>query len=231
MPPSTSIRIQLATRRHWPADDVLEYYDLPEAFLTSLQAKYPGLVQDDLIDRFLLEQVLQSRRIAGLLWVALDFGVAAESLREALATELPDASSTPEARPFPVDQYAIDSKYVLPLDMVKAWVTGRMPRFKVWRDLDSYAHDMATVLGVTPLTCSVSVDAQEEPPAVATERCIATWDFISVAHAEYVDNGKPIQLAPDRVGWHAIRAGSIRPEQLYSPSLDRMTAFYESLAA
>ena len=58
-------------------------------------------------------------------------------------------------------------------------------------------------------------DFGETPCAVATCRCVVTWDDISRVHQEYIDNQKPMSLEPDHVGWHAIFDG-FQPAALWS---------------
>jgi len=93
---------------------------------------------------------------------------------------------------------------LLPRRLAEAWVKELLPKHKTWSSLGSRARDLADRLGCPVRECAVSKRFGEEPKAVATCRCIVTWDDVSRAHQEYLDNSKNISLEPDHVGWHAI---------------------------
>jgi hypothetical protein len=52
-----------------------------------------------------------------------------------------------------------------------------------------------------------------------------TWDDISRAHQEYIDNRKPLSLEPDHVGWHALADQKIDFSALWRADLSNMQSY------
>src|SRR5690606_34239550 len=129
-------------------------------------------------------------------WLALEFGVVTEHLKR---TMLDPPTNGSKRAPFPLQTYDSDGHFLLPAELAVAWVKDLLPRHKVWSSLDGRARDLATAIQGSVRTCAVSECYGENPAAVATCRCIATWQDVSRAHQEYLDNAKPITLEPDHV--------------------------------
>lgn len=165
-------------------------------------------------------------QLAGLTWAALHYGIGRDSLARAMVNP-PGIDTSPAHVAFPLTSYsgAVD-KYVVYLPHVEAWIRGWLPRAKIWSSIDSHAREIATVLGVEVLPCAVSCDAGDPNPAVATARCIVSWDFVSLAHSEWSAVPKLITLPPDRIGWHVIRRGQAPRELLRDAELSRMDEYY-----
>jgi hypothetical protein len=229
MPPSRDDRLRLAWTPRWPLTVAAEYYDVPEEFLRKLSGEVPGLVSDEeQVDRFLLEKALKVRHITGLTWAALEYGIERGSLERCMR-EPPAASPTLGRGAFPIDQYKLGDRFVLYEPLVDAWVKSWLPRGRAFATLEARADALAGELGATIWPCAVSRDAGDPEPAVAATRCIVSWDGISLAHKEYLDNNKPLTLAPDSVGWHELRAHlgkTIAIERLLQPDLTRMQDYY-----
>ena len=212
----------------WPVEAIIAYYDLPLEFLEraihadpkiKIQGKDQGLV----IDRFRLELFLQRKRLKGATFAALELGLTRDSFLNALAK---NRARPPEYIKFPLRDFEIGDRYVFAMDLVEGWVKSRMPKHKAWSSIDSHAEELAKVLDAEVQYCKVSLDWGEKPPAVASNRCIVSWDFISIAHGEWLDNGKPMALHPDFVGWHKIKDGAVKPDELYLKGLERYNQYY-----
>jgi hypothetical protein len=197
MPTSEEKRI-LARQAVWPVEVAAEYFDIP---VDEVRVRMDN-PEDEVVNRFDLEkQLLRDDRI-GLDGLALSFGVPRDAFESAMRK--PPTSPGQKLAPFQLDAYGADGRYLLPRRLAEAWVKELLPKHKTWSSLGSRARDLAARLGCPVRACAVSKRFGEEPPAVATCRCIVTWDDVSRAHQEYLDNGKNISLEPDHVGWHAI---------------------------
>ncbi len=102
-----------------------------------------------------------------------------------------------------------------------------LPKHKTWSSLDKRARDLADRLRCRVRECAVSTRFGEEPPAVATCRCVVTWDDVSRAHQEYLDNSKILSLEPDHVGWHAIVDNKIPRSALRRSDLSNLERYLQ----
>lgn len=217
--PTDEEKQKLAMEKHWPVSVVAEYFDIPEAEVRRLG----GGQEHETVDRFHIEKKLAVEGLIGLDWLALDYGVPRAELEKAMRQP---PNGLP---PFPLDMYPKDQhgRILLSKNFAEAWVEELLPKNKVWSSLDTRARDLANRIGGGLRECAVSKRFSEAPPAVATCRCIVTWDGISLAHQEYLDNGKSISLEPDHVGWHAIFDGKISVENLWQPALVNYRRYLE----
>lgn len=220
-------RIKLASQREWPLEHALTYFDLPKVFVMDLARAVPDMMPSSrTVNRYLLERKLQVDQLAGLTWAALNYGIERDSLARAMMRP-PRSGTSPAHVAFPLTPYGGTSDgYVVYLPHVEAWIRGWLPRFKVWSKLDSYAAEIGAALGVDVLRCAVSLDASDPQPAVATARCIASWDFVALAHSEWSAVPKLITLPPDRIGWHMIHRREVPREVLRNADLSRMDEYY-----
>jgi len=216
--PTPEEKRALAMRAEWPVEIAADYFDLPVAEVRSLMAA-PG---EAVVDRFDLEKRLLTEELIGLDWLALEFGVPREPLEAAMRR--PPAGW--RLAPFQLDTYTADGRYALPRKIAEAWIKAVLPRHRTWSSLDARARDLAAQLGCAVRPCAVSKRFGEDPAATATCRCVVTWDDVSRAHQEYVDNRKPMSLEPDHVGWHAIVDG-FRVSALWRGDLTNMVRYLE----
>jgi hypothetical protein len=217
--PNAKEKLTLALERRWPLAVAAEFFDISEDDAQRLTGE-----QRPETDRFFLEQKLRHEGRVGLDWLALEFGVMKADLERAMR-------SPPRGNaPFPLATYASGERYLLPAALASAWVKELLPKHKIWSSLDARARDLAAAIGGEVRPCAVSSRFRESPAACATCRCIATWDDVSRAHQEYLDNGKPLTLEPDHVGWHVIADGSIDPARLMRSDLTNMNRFIQSAA-
>ena len=206
---------RLALSSSWPVEAIEEYFDIDGAEALR-RASTAGQV-----NRFELERQLQYDGLVSLGWLALKFGVTASSLAAAMG-EPP--SGVP---PFLLDGFRQGDHFLLPEKVADAWIKQYLlPRHKTWGSLDSRARDLASAIRGDVRECAVSIRFGETPPAVATCKCIVTWDDVSRAHQEYLDNAKPMSLEPDHVGWHALNDG-FDPAQLFRSDLGNMQQYVE----
>ena len=218
--PNDQERQKLALERTWPLEVAAEYFDISTDHARSLTGE-----RGPSIDRFFLEQKLRHEGRVGLDWLALEFGITKEALERAM-------QAPPKGHaPFPLETYASSGRYLLPAGLATAWVKELLPKHKVWSSLDARARDLAAVIDGSVRQCAVSLRFKESPAATATCRCIVTWDDVSRAHQEYLDNGKPLALEPDHVGWHAIADRKLDPARLMRNDLSNMERFIAQNAA
>jgi len=189
---------KLALEKEWPIATAAAYFDIPESVARDLMRSEKGAA---FLDRFQLERSLDREDLIGLDPLALRFGLPRDLLEEAM--KAPKVKRI-GVQPFPIESYRKDGSYVIPRKLGMAWIEGLLPRDKVFSSLRARADQLATDLGGATRQCAVSVAFGEVPPAVATARCVFSWDDIALAHSEFVDNGKPGSLTPDRVGWHVL---------------------------
>jgi hypothetical protein len=215
--PEPEEKLTLVSKASWPLKYVGEYLGLSVAQVEGLSD-----VQDGYVDRFIVEKRLARDGRSSLQQIALSFGVPQQDLLRVIQKGLPGG-------PPPVDlsQFASEDCYLVPRRFVEAWVKELLPRDRVFSSLDSRAKALANVMECAPLPCAVSTYFDEAPPAVATVRCIATWDFVSRAHQEAADNGKHLSLEPDHIGWHALYATRALRDRLYRTDLTNLINYVE----
>lgn len=212
-------KLKLAIVAKWPLEIAADYFDLAPDHIRTLM----GSPSAAYVDRFDLEKKLVREGLIGLDWLALSFGVP----RDALATAMKRSSSKLGFAPFPLDSYARDGRFCLPQKQAEAWVKSQLPKHKVWSSLDSRARDLAVALDSGVRECAVSKRFEEAPAAVATCRCIITWDDVSRAHQEYLENRKNLSLEPDHVGWHAIFDNKVALSKLWRSDLTNFQRYLE----
>jgi hypothetical protein len=212
-------KCELAFKDVWPVEVAAEYFDISEDDARRLAVVGTGAT----LSRFLLEQKLVYEERMGLDWLALEFGLTRTDL-EAIMRRPPTGHA-----PFPLDTYASQHRFLLPRKLAVAWIRELLPKHKVWSSLDARTRDLANVIQKSVRECVVSQRFNESPAAVATCRCIVTWDAVSRAHQEYVANSKPLPLEPDHVGWHAIFDGKIDRAQLFRTDLTNMNRYVAEL--
>jgi hypothetical protein len=218
--------------RRWPVEVALAWFDLPQQFVVGdLGREINGLVADGGIDRFLLERALQVNEFAGLAWAALRHGLPRDELRDVLRNPPKSAPFHPGRRAMSLEPYqGTDDSYVVSVPEIDAWLRAWLPRDQVSSTLASHARQLASALGIGTVPCAVSEFTRDPEPAVATTRCIATWDFVALHHSEMSALEKLVTLAPDRVGWHAIQKKLVSVESLWTEDLSRMHQYFDALA-
>ena len=102
-----------------------------------------------------------------------------------------------------------------------------LSRRKVWSSLDSRARDFAHELGSGVRECAVSKRFGDAVAKVATCRCIVTWDDVSRAHQEYLENRKHLSLEPDHLGWHAIFDNKVPLSALWRTDMTNFQSYLE----
>ncbi|WP_437683240.1 hypothetical protein [Sorangium sp. So ce131] len=219
--PTSEEKSALAMKAIWPVEIASEYFDVP---VDEVRGRTDG-AGAELVDRFELEKRLHREDRIGLDWLAISFGVPRGALEHAMRT--PPTSHGLRLAPFQLDVYGSGGRYLLPRRLAEAWVKELLPKHKTWSSLDSRARDLAERLDGDVRACAVSTRFGEVPPAVATCRCIVTWDDVSRAHQEYLDNRKNISLEPDHVGWHAIVDKKIPLSALWRSDLGNMERYLE----
>lgn len=215
--PTDQEKQRLAMESTWPVEVAADYFDLPPTEVLRLMASDAHQV-----DRFDLEKTLVREERIGLEWLALEFGVPRAALEAAMRR--PPASGL---APFQLEAYETDGRFSLPKRLAEAWVKELLPKQKVWSSLDARAHDLAGRLGSGVRECAVSLRFGDAPPAVATCRCIVTWDYVSRAHQEYIENRKHLSLEPDHVGWHAIVDKKVLLSRLWRTDMSNLQRYLE----
>lgn len=215
--PTDEEKRALAMESMWPIETAAELFDIPLEDVRRLLGAV-GAVQ---VDRFQLEKRLAQEGRVGLDWLSLEFGVPRDALEVAMQKPPPGIA------PFPLAAYGDGERFLLPHRLAEAWVKEVLPKHKTWSTLDSRARDLADRLDGRVRECAVSKRFHDSPPAVATCRCIITWDDVSRAHQEYVDNRKPLSLEPDHVGWHAIFEKKIDTSALWRADLGNLQRYLE----
>jgi len=218
--PTAEEKQALAIERTWPLEVAAEYFDISVDDARRLTS-----ARDAVVDRFFLEQKLRHEGRIGLDALAREFGVVKVDLERVMGA--PPAG----VAPFSLATYASDGRYLLPTGLATAWIKELLPKHKVWSSLGARARDLAAKIGGSVRECVVSLRFGEAPAQVATCRCIVTWDDVARAHQEYLDNGKPIGLEPDHVGWHAIADGFIDRARLMRSDLTNMDNFLATRGA
>jgi hypothetical protein len=210
-------RLVLATQTMWPADVLAEYLGLRPEQVLELASSSNGPV-----DRFAVEKRMVREGQASLEMMALEFGVPTHDLFVRMTTDNPNGP--PRLNFNGMDQ---NDRYLVPRRLVEAWVKELLPRHKVWSSLDSRARALAEVLGCDVRKCAVSTKFGETPAVVATCRCIASWDDVSRAHQESIENGKPISLEPDHVGWHTLYDNPALQDRLWRTDLTNFAVYVQ----
>lgn len=214
--PTEAEKLHYAMLPTWPVEIASEYFDLSPQRVIELVGAPADTTQ---IDRFKLEKKLLLDDRIGLEWFSLSLGVPLAPLAKAMYKPPKGVGL------FPLDTYKSEGHYLIPRKLAEAWVRELLPKNKTWGSLDGRARELAKLIGCSIRECTVSKRFGEEPAAVATCRCIVTWDDISRAHSEYVDNGKSITLEPDAVGWHAIVDKKLDVSDLWRPDLRNMNSY------
>jgi hypothetical protein len=222
MPTDTEKR-RLAMASVWPVETAAEFFDIAAADALMLMDA-PGAAE---IDRFDLEKKLAREDLIGLDRLALTFGVPREPLEAAMRRP----PRKLRLAPFQLDAYAADGRFLLPRKVAEAWVKALLPKHKTWSSLDDRARDLSQELGAGVRECAVSRRFGEVPAAVATCRCVVTWDDVSRAHQEYLENHKHLSLEPDHVGWHALFDAKIPLSALWRSDLRNMQSYFEQHGA
>ena len=232
--PSPKKRIALLDAAVWPLDAALEWFDLPESFVVNDLAKQISklMPKKGMVDRYLLERALQVHELVGMTWAALRHGLPRDAFRDKLRSKATPPGFHPGLLPFGLKAWTGTSDcYVLQLNQVEAWTRAWLPKDKVWSTLGARAKDLAQALDISTLGCAVSAKAGESKPAVATARCIATWDFVALHHSEASAVPKLVTLPPDRIGWHAIDDRLVSIENLWTDDLSRMKDYFRGAAS
>ncbi len=212
-------RAAFAKVSRWPVEVAADYFDIsPDDVCRILET--PGATE---VDRFDLEKRLVREELISLDWLALSFGVP----RDALERAMRNPPSSRRLAPFQLDTYSSGGRFLLPLRIADAWVKALLPKHKTWSSLDGRARDLAACLDGRVRECAVSKRFGDTPPAVATCRCIVTWDDVSRAHQEYLENSKPISLEPDHVGWHALFDKKIGLSYLWRSDTTNLRSYLE----
>jgi hypothetical protein len=217
--PTDQEKQRLAMASTWPVEIAADYFDVSPADVRDLM-EAPGAAQ---VDRFDLEKRLVREDFIGLDRLALAFGVPRDLLEAAMRH--PPASV--RLAPFPLDAYGKGGRFLLPRKVAEAWVKALLPKHKVWSSLDARARDLAANLGGDVRECAVSKRFGDAPAAVATCRCVVTWDDVSRAHQEYLENRKHISLEPDHVGWHAIADNKVPISALWRTDTTNVQSYLD----
>jgi hypothetical protein len=208
-------RLALALRQEWPVEVAAEWYDLPLTYVE----KY-GTTSGN-VDRFLVEAEIYAEGRIGLNLLALRFGVPKDALLKVMQHPPKGLGA------FPLEAYGDDGRYLLPLGFTQAWVEELLPRHKRYFSLDERAQDLAAAIGCETRVCAVSKMFGEEPPRVATRRCIVTWDDVSSSRKEDLSTNKGFFLELDCVGWHAIYNDLIPRYHLLNLNLEAMEGYFK----
>jgi hypothetical protein len=210
---------RLAMSAEWPIDAAVEYFDLASSHIEDIVD-----VKSSRVDRFELEKRMVQEKLIGLDWLALQFGV----LRDALEAAMKRPPKGTNVGPFHLEDYRpTDGHYLLPKSVAEAWIKELLPKHKTWSSLDSRARDLAMAIGGGIRNCAVSKYFEEPEVAVATCRCVVTWDSVSRKHQEYMDNRKHLSLEPDHVGWHAICQKKVDVSVLYRSDLTNLANYVQ----
>ena len=216
--PDAHIKHILMNNFEWPVEVLGEYLGLSPSQIESLAP-----VTDSKVNRNDVEKRLLMNKQASLEMIALAAGIPHGVLKIALEEGMPD-----DPPPIDLSRYASDDCYLLPQGLIDAWIDEVLPQNKIWGSLGSRARELAEKLYCDTVTCAVSEYFGEEPRMVATVRCIATWEYVSRAHQEYVDNGKNISLEPDHIGWHALYREPDLQSRLYRTDLTNLIDYVRS---
>ncbi len=213
-----SMRRELMSCFEWPIETLGEYFGLSRSQIESL-----ATVTDSKVNRNTVEKRLLQRGQSSLQMIALAAGIPHDVLKTSLEAGIPEGPP-----PIDLSRYSSDGCYLLPRGLIKAWIDELLPRNKVWGSLGSRARELADKLDCDTLACAVSEYFEEEPRKVATVRCIYTWDCVSRAHQEAVDNGKSFSLEPDHLGWHALNREPDLQSKLYRTDLTNLIDYVTS---
>lgn len=209
-------RIALIGDRHWPVEHVVDHYGYPATFLDSL-----GLVDAERVDRFDLERkLLVHHGLLSIKLAAAELGVTEDTVHIAMERgfHAPDMAIVP---PFPIANAETGAKLVI-RDQLDSWVRQITGFNGTWPSISTRSEKLVERLnaiepGVAELLLDVvsnqynAVLAQalgrQVAPFTASTYCIITNQPVALPFTEMLrvaGREKPINLPPDRAGWHAL---------------------------
>jgi hypothetical protein len=222
--------------------DIADFFDLPVEFILETARRVrPGesFTEESEVDRWRIEQALDSGRIFGVLHAAASLGITQQSLRSAMDQLKDDVLPVPFGKINGQIQRMIFNE-----KMLNEWsmhfirlVLGRAP---VFSSLDHAARILVQALKVKEISAEIEycsfekrywekMGIDEENGAVASLICCLTGKPVSIAHAAWLDNGKPMSLKPDRISFEVLLNEPEYRPQVYAASLKNFEAFMEKL--
>lgn len=216
-------RLQLLQKSRWPVDEIVEFYGYPESFLDDR-----GLVEDDEVDRYELEQrVILDAGLLSTRYAASKVSLTEETLHDLLEFSKRELSA--EFTPFPVRE--VDSELIVNGDSLENWFREILESQKLWSSLsqrtqgiverlrelhaehdveDEYTIDtLDDVVSTNHLDCMEAIEGWNiDAPVVASTYCAISDAPISLGHSETLlfrgGGAKPVRLPREQVGWHVL---------------------------